>query len=366
MSSFNMIIPELPAYLTSIGGEDYKGLIISLFTLSAALARPYSGKWADVLGRRPMMISGVLVCIVLGFLYPIFTTLWGFFILRFFHGFSTGFKPTGTTAYLADIVPIKNRGEALGVLGVSGSLGMALGPVIGSFIAAKFGTTVMFYASSGMAMFSLLTIINMKETLPKPQALALHHFKINRSDIFDMRVLMPAMVLIFYTFSFGTILTLAPDFSDFLEIENRGYIFSVILIFSVFMRFVSGKASDKYGRYPVLLFGSVALFSGMSIMGTALGSFQFYVGGAVFGLANGIISPTIFALAVDLALPEKRGRAMATIFISLEIGIGLGALISAWIYNNQPENFISAFLTCSVVALGSTFIIIFQLIRGRR
>jgi hypothetical protein len=35
-----MIIPELPAYLTSIGGADYKGLIISLFTLTAGISRP--------------------------------------------------------------------------------------------------------------------------------------------------------------------------------------------------------------------------------------------------------------------------------------------------------------------------------------
>ena len=93
--SFNMIIPELPDYLTSLGGEDYKGLFISLFTLAAGLSRPFSGKIADRVGRIPVMIFGSVVCIVCGLLYPVLTSIAGFLFLRFFHGFSTGFKPTG-------------------------------------------------------------------------------------------------------------------------------------------------------------------------------------------------------------------------------------------------------------------------------
>ena len=42
-----MIIPELPDFLSHLGGAEYKGLIISLFTLSAAISRPFSGKLAD-------------------------------------------------------------------------------------------------------------------------------------------------------------------------------------------------------------------------------------------------------------------------------------------------------------------------------
>ena len=51
-----MIIPELPAFLTSLGGEDYKGLIIALFTLTAGISRPFSGKLADTIGRVPIIL----------------------------------------------------------------------------------------------------------------------------------------------------------------------------------------------------------------------------------------------------------------------------------------------------------------------
>ncbi len=47
---FTMMIPELPGYLTSLGGADYKGYIIALFTLMAGISRPFSGKLTDTVG----------------------------------------------------------------------------------------------------------------------------------------------------------------------------------------------------------------------------------------------------------------------------------------------------------------------------
>src|SRR6478752_6808678 len=96
-ASFNMIVPELSSYLTSLGGADYKGLIISLFTVTAMLSRPFSGKLADRLGRKPVIIFGGVVCLICSLFYPWLTSLFGFFLLRFFHGFSTGFSPTGVS-----------------------------------------------------------------------------------------------------------------------------------------------------------------------------------------------------------------------------------------------------------------------------
>jgi MFS family permease len=65
MISFNLIIPELNQFITNLGGEDQKGLIISLFTISAGISRPFSGKLSDKIGRKKVMIIGIVVCFVL-------------------------------------------------------------------------------------------------------------------------------------------------------------------------------------------------------------------------------------------------------------------------------------------------------------
>ena len=88
-ASFNMMIPELPSYLSSLGGAEYKGLIIALFTLTAGISRPFSGKLTDKVGRLFVMYVGTAACVLCGLLYPVLTTVGGFLLLRFLHGFST-------------------------------------------------------------------------------------------------------------------------------------------------------------------------------------------------------------------------------------------------------------------------------------
>jgi MFS family permease len=353
MGSFNMIIPELPAYITTMGGAEYKGLIISLFALTAAVSRPFSGKLADQLGRRPVMIFGCLAAAVSSALYPIMTGLWAFFLLRLIHGLSTGFKPTGTTAYLADIVSDRNRGEALGLLGMCGSIGMAAGPAIGSALALNFGIEVMFMVSSFTGFASMACIFFMKESIPETRRFSLQMLVIKKDEIFEKQVFPSSLVMLLTTYSFGMALTIIPDFSDYLEIKNRGLFFSVMLVMSILTRLFSGKASDRYGRETLLLIGTFSLTLGTFILAITTNQAIFFLGGVVFGISTGINSPTLFAWTVDLANPEKRGKAIATMFIALEVGILLGAVISAEIYANQSDRFSYAFASGTILALAA-------------
>jgi len=349
-TSFNMIIPELPAYLTSIGGEEFKGLIISLFTLTAGISRPFSGKLADTIGRIPVMVFGSVVCIVCAVLYPFFATIWGFFLLRLVHGFSTGFQPTGTSAYVADLVPYHRRGEAMGLVGLFVSLGFAVGPALGAYIAQMASVDIMFYTSSASAFLSVLVLVGMKETLAHKQKFSGVHLKINRHDAFEPRVFSPALVMTLTGFSFGTILTVIPDFSDFLGISNRGVFFTAFTIASISVRVLAGKASDRYGRANVLKVATVILALAMYLIGAANSFESFILAAVLFGLASGISSPTVFAWTIDLSPDHHRGRGLATMFIALEIGIGAGALTSGWVFGNNPSMFAITFWLGGILA----------------
>ncbi|WP_064198296.1 MULTISPECIES: MFS transporter [Emticicia] len=353
-TSFNMLVPELPDYLTSLGGADYKGLIISLFTVTAGLSRPFSGRLTDRIGRVPVMAFGSLVCFVCGFFYPLVTAVYPFLFLRLVHGFSTGFKPTGTAAYIADIVPAHRRGEAMGMHGLMGSLGMAFGPALGSWIAATFSLNILFYTSSMFALISIAILYNMKETLPKEQQekFTLNSLKITKADVFDSSVL-PAAVVIFLTyFSYGAIVTLAPDLTKFVGLKNKGIFFMIYTLSSLFIRVVAGKFSDRNGRVSVLRWACMVLIIGMMLPAIANNVYTFVGSAILFGLALGVISPITQAWTIDLCEEENRGRALATMYISLEAGIGLGAFLSAMIYRNDASRFPIAF-----AAMGSFAII---------
>lgn len=343
-ASFNMIIPELPAYLTSMGGAEYKGLIIALFTVTAALARPFSGKLADTIGRVPVMIIGTLVCVVCSFFYPFVTTVFGFLVLRFFHGFTTGFKPTATVAYAADIVPDTRRGEAMGILGVSMNLGASASPIFGSYLVKAYSMNAMFYASSFVALLSILILLTLAETLENKQKFRPQLLKISRNEIIYKNAIPPAIVCVFLYSCYGVILTVVPDQSDFLGISNKGYFLASLTVFSMLSRLVAGRTSDKWGRLPVLKVAIFLVCLSLAYMAMVTTPFGLIAASGCLGFAMGIASPAVFAWAIDVCEDAFRGRAMATIYIALEIGIGLGALLSAEIYNSNPENFDLTFL----------------------
>ncbi len=350
-SSFNMIIPELPAYLSSIGGGEFKGLIISVFTLTAGLSRPFSGKLADKVGRVPVMVFGATVSGVAALVYPYVSVVWAFLLLRFFHGFSTGFKPTGTAAYVGDIAPISRRGEAMGIFGLFGSMGMAFGPVIGSSIAKYFSLDAMFYTSCGLAILSVAILAGMKETLVNKEKFRADHLKVNRGDIYEPLVLSPSVILLLTMFPFGAVLTLAPDFSDYLGIGNRGLYFTCFTVASLGIRFIAGRVSDKYGRVAVLRFSISFLIISMLVTGFATTIWQFLLGSVLFGIGTGMNSPTIYAWTIDLSHENHRGRGIATMYIALEVGIGLGALVAGWLYGNNFAMMPVVFSFCAFMAL---------------
>ncbi|OKL41938.1 MFS transporter [Pontibacter flavimaris] len=350
-SSFNMIIPELPDYLAGLGGEEYKGLIIALFALTAGLSRPFSGKLADQIGRVPVMVVGGLVCVLAGLLYPLVASVGAFLLLRFVHGFSTGFTPTGNSAYVADLVPVERRGEAMGLLGLSGSLGMAAGPALGGLLASEYTANVMFYTSSAAAFLSVAVIWHMQETVSHPKKFSLGLLRINRREVLEPRVLAPSLVMLLTSFGFGTILTIIPDFSTHLGIQNKGLFFTSFTLSSLAIRFLAGRASDKYGRVAVLRVSSALLTLAMLVIGLVTTDTGLLLAGVLFGVATGMNSPTIYAWTIDLSHLEHRGRAMATMYIALEAGIGLGALGSGWLYANQSSNFTLVFWASGVFSL---------------
>lgn len=353
-ASFNMMIPELPAYLTAMGGAEYKGWVIALFTLMAGISRPFSGKLTDTVGRVPVMIFGSLVCVICSLLYPVLHTIVGFLLLRFFHGFSTGFKPTATSAYGADVVHESRRGEALGALAIGYTLGATIGPVIGSWVVFHFSFNAMFITSAVMALGSVLILFNIRETLPEPQAFQWSLLKIPRTEIIEPTALRPALILFLLSISLGSCLTLVPDYSVELGMRNKGLFFTCFTITSLFIRLVAGKSSDRFGRQVVLFFSSLALLVSMLILAMAHSYLLLLIGAGIFGMSLGMNSPTVAAWAVDLCAVEHRGKAVATVYIALEAGIGGGALLSAWIYDNQPSHFLYAFLLpafCAAVSM---------------
>jgi MFS family permease len=350
-ASFQMMIPELPEHLSKMGGQAYIGLIIALFTLTAGLSRPFSGKLTDSIGRVPVMAFGSLVCCVCALAYPFVHVVSGFLWLRLIHGMSTGTKPTATAAYIADIAPADRRGEAAGMLGIFTATGMSLGPTVGSYLTQWFDINSMFYTSSGFALLSILILLNMKETLVERKPFRWQLLKIGRKDVFEPRVVSVFIVMLLVSFASGVTLTLAPALSESLGMGNKGIFFTVYTVASLLIRLVASKSSDKYGRVRVLIVSSGVMALGMFVLGFWQNATGFYLSAILFGISWGLNTPTLTAWAVDLSDETHRGRGLATMYIALEAGIGIGALWSGWYYGGQIKNMADTFYVSAALAI---------------
>lgn len=350
-SSFNMLIPELPAYLSSMGGGGYKGYIIGLFTITAGLSRPFSGRLTDTVGRVPVMIIGSLVCAVCSLLYPLLTTVAGFLFLRLLHGFSTGFKPTATAAYIADVIPATRWGEAMGIHGLCFSTGLAIGPAIGGWLTSQWDINVLFYVSSAFALLSIGILANLKETHPDKQRFHYSHLKIKWADVFEPLV-MPAAIVTFLGYvSYGAMLTLIPDWSQHLGVTNKGTFYVVFTVSSLLVRLLAGKLSDKKGRVYVLRIALALIAVSLVLMGIAKSVAFLLTAAFIYGLGAGLLSPSVTAWTADLSDETRRGRGMATMYIALEAGIGLGAMAAGWIFVDDLRRVPVIFYGCAGITV---------------
>jgi len=359
MASFSMILPELPDFLRAMGGQDYIGYIVGIFTLSAALSRPISGVLTDKSGRIKIMLFGSAITTIAGLLYPFAQTVWLFLSLRFIHGLSTGFRPTASTTYLTDIVPKQRRGEAMGYLGMAGSIGMAMGPVLGSVIREEFSFEMMFYTSTLLGLLSFLLTLRLKETIPKKEKVNTSIRQVKVSDVLERSALPTSIIMVLDTFSFGVILTVAPDYVKSMGFQYKGIFNAVFVLASISMRFFAGHASDRFGRVPLLRTGTVLLVISLLVLGFAGNSTVLIIGAVLYGMSIGINRPTIFAWTTDLANPEKIGKALATMLLALEIGIGAGAFISGEIYDNDINRIPATFFLAAAIAFVSLIYLLF-------
>ena len=373
MASFGMVMPELPGYLAELGRPDLIGWIVGLFTVGAFFSRFLSGRIADHAGRRPVMLFGTWITAIAGLGYigvgwvhaasfPAWSSslpiaVWCFLLLRLFHGLSTGFRPTGTTAFLTDITPLKRRGEALGYLGVAGNAGMAGGPALGSWLTVEYGFDAMFMGSTVLGVIALILTYRLPESLPGARKVEWKDMNVFRGPVLDWSSWPASVALLPVAFAFGTFLTITPDFVDSLGYVYKGSFNSIIVAASITMRFVAGRASDNYGRVPLLVIGGVLLAVGMLGLAYADSKLSATIAGLIYGASVGINMPTIFAWTADLAKPGKIALALGTMLMALELGIGFGAVSSGYRFSGNLEAIPKLYSFCGVLGLVSSVLL---------
>lgn len=352
-TSFNLVIPEMNTIISDLGGGDLKGWIIGLFTISAGISRPFSGKLTDFLGRKFTMFVGICIAIVVTLSYSLVESVWFLLTLRFLHGFCQGFFPTGATALMTDLLPESKRGFGMGLWGTFISLGIGVGQGLSTLIVDAFGKNGLFLCAALFVLLAGFFYMGIRETLKSKEAFRWNMLAIQKDEWIEKQVIPVAIVMFLSAICSGIIFVLSPDMAGLHGIRTKGVFFLYYVLATIFVRLFTGKVSDKYGRRQTLLVGMLVIAISMYIIGHAPNSFNYLLGSMLFGLGTGIASPTIFAWTADLSPKHRRGIGAGTMFIALEFGILAGSVLTNWLYQNDTANIPKVFDLGVACAMGT-------------
>jgi MFS family permease len=361
--SFNILVPEMNAFVESIGEGANKWAVFVPWAISAMLLRPLSGKMADVVGRKFVIGFGIFMSVAVSFFYPFAQYLAFFFILRFFHGFCVGFQPTGASALAADLIPEKIRGEAMGFFSISMSIGFGIGNYLSSPIKLAFGMNALFYGVAVFGVLAWLLMIPVKETRVRKKNIKLADIIPTPEETVAPEVFVPALCMFLISVCTGVYLLLIPDITTHLGIENKGLFFFTHMASSLVVRYLAGRLSDRIGRRKSTIIGVSVFALASLLMMTVETKSLFLFCGFMYGVGTGIISPTIMAWTTDLSYPEKKGRGLATMWMGLEFGFMIGVFGAMYLYANDPQKFPMIFGIVSCILIS---IVIYLVTFGKR
>ena len=371
--AFYILTPLLPLYLSEHFGatKDVIGLVLSGYTITALLFRPFSGYVVDAFPRKTvLMISfGAFAIFFAGYLAA--STLLLFTIVRTLHGGPFGALTVSNSTVAIDVLPSSRRTEGIGYYGLSNNLAMAVAPSIGIFIyQLTHSFDFLFWlafivACLGWLVDSTVTlppkiggdrglnkgihISTSSDPQPPRSALPLGLSKnlggspkLSLDRFFLVRGWLLGVNMVAFGFSFGVL-------SNYLAIYGKevmgitggtGTYFMLCSVGLILSRLQGGKAlrngrvTHNAGSGMVISLIGYTLFilmptlSKWSMFNGQWSMILGYYGSALLiGLGNGHMWPAFQNMTINVAHNNQRGTANSTILISWDIGMGLGILV---------------------------------------
>ncbi len=154
---FGLIIPVMPVLVQDVGAEEiHLGWLLAVYSAASFLVSPFWGSLSDRIGRRPVMMIGLIGFSLSFFLFGISSeSLWLMYASRILGGLFSGAATTCAIAYIADITSEENRTKGMGLAGAAIGMGFIFGPALGGLL-SYFSHVTPFFVASGLSLITLL------------------------------------------------------------------------------------------------------------------------------------------------------------------------------------------------------------------
>lgn len=323
----------LPLYVLEHGGSQRDvGLVMGAFALASALFRPWISEMIDRLGRKHSYTIGTLIMTViplvyLGFQEPLGLTYPLFLLLRVIHGVGMAICFTAVFTFVADLMPQNRLNEGIGIFGISGLIGVALGPFLAEAVLARLGFSGLFLTASALGIIALTTHLPLKETYLHTTSDGPSFFKLLKQRKFIVVGMLSAL--------FGIGIAGTSNFvSPLAEQRGLGLISAFYISYSagaIATRIIGGRLADRYGENRILPYGIGFYVAGLLLLPFTYSSLVLILTGACTGVGHGLIFPSLNTLAVRNEPSEIRGKATGIFTGGIDTGAFAGSLVLGYI-----------------------------------
>ena len=360
-----MIIPLLPFYATKLGANGFVvTVLVASFSLAQLISAPLWGRVSDRYGRRPALLIGLFSSAIAYIVFAYADSLWLLLLSRLVQGAGGG-TVSVVQAYVADVTKPDDRAKSLGWLSAVTNAGVAIGPVIGSWVQHLGPHTPGLFAAT-------LCVVNMmfawrflvegrtinkgeKKVVPRTSREAITRVVSHPND--------PASRLIFiYATAIGAFQGVTSLLALFLAwrfgvtADTIGYFFFYIGVLSVLMRAgILPRLLDRFGEARLSRFGLIFLSGGLVGLTLSHDYVTLALSVACFPVGTALTFPCVTAMLSRVISANERGLYMG---VQQTFG-GISRVIFpllfglAWDHLGKPSPFlISAALVALTLLLG--------------
>ncbi len=318
-----------PLFVTGHGGGKVDiGYIMGAFTLASVLFRPWISEIIDRLGRKKSYTVGSVIMTVAPLLYLfLHGSIREFYppllAVRLLHGVGLAFCFTAAFTYIADILPRERFNEGIGMFGVAGLTGIALGPVMAEAFIDRYGFEGYFVGVAVLAFLGLVLHLRLPESFT-----SVAHGSARRFFAILLRRRTLFVVALSLLFGFG--LAASNGFvAPFAKEERIRLISLYFLSYSaaaVAVRVFGGKIADRVGEGRVIPYALGMTGGGLLSLIFLNGIVVLTLSGILTGAGHGLLYPCLNAMAVRDEPIGIRGKLTGIFTGGIDFGAFVGSL----------------------------------------
>lgn len=349
---FGVILPMLPFYALSLGATPFElGMLTAIFALMGLLFSPIMGRLADRFGRKKILMLGTVGFAAAYVLFAFTDSLLLAFIARAIEGIAAAAMFPACISLISDFSSEKQRGQAMGLVGMSFSLGFIAGPAFGG-LASSFAVKDAFLLAAFFSALNFASIyFQIKEPREKDESKDLGAQEVSMLEHIASPMLFLLLSSFMTAFMIGGLdATLAIYTGDRMGFTTTqiGIVFTYIGVLIMVMQFVSGSIVNKYGEIRLVQVGLLLSGAGFFLLifthdwPTLMGAL------AVFVCGNALVFPSVNSL-ITKKVQGKRGAVLGLVSSFNSFGHMLGPLVGGLLYGISHDY---AFLGMAIVIWG--------------